>query len=118
MKKYTKISAKNKNEARIELHDKLNLTGSEISLNILPSDASVPFVHAHKENEEVYFVIKGTGTFVIDEEKIELNEGDFIKISPAGKRQIFAGENGITYLCIQTKTDSLTQYTADDAIIC
>ena len=55
---------------------------------------------------------------VLHEIDLELNEGDFIKISPAGKRQIFAGENGITYLCIQTKTDSLTQYTADDAIIC
>ena len=30
-------------EPRIELHDALNLTGAEISINALPAGASVPF---------------------------------------------------------------------------
>ena len=34
------------------------------------------------------------------------------------RKQIFAGEEGISYLCIQVKVDSLDQYTATDAIIC
>ena len=36
-----------------ELHEKLSLTGAEISLNELPAGANVPFVHSHKENEEI-----------------------------------------------------------------
>ena len=40
-------------ENRIELHEKLSLTGAEISLNELPAGANVPFVHSHKENEEI-----------------------------------------------------------------
>ena len=42
------------NEGRIELHETLSLTGAEISINKLPAGASVPFIHSHKNNEEIY----------------------------------------------------------------
>ncbi len=32
------------NEARVELHDKLSLTGAEVSINRLPAGAGVPSV--------------------------------------------------------------------------
>lgn len=115
MKNYSKVEKQA--GPRIELHDRLGLTGSEISVNELPAKAAVPFVHAHKQNEEVYYIVKGSGTFVIDGEEVALKEGDFVKIDPQGKRQIFAGANGIAYLCIQTKASSLEEYTAKDAII-
>ena len=49
MSNYTKIGKVD--GARTELHDKLGLTGAEISVNTLPAGASVPFVHAHKAND-------------------------------------------------------------------
>ncbi|HCP95919.1 MAG TPA: cupin domain-containing protein, partial [Anaerovibrio sp.] len=52
MKNYKKINVAN--DARTELHDSLQLTGAEISVNNLPAGASVPFVHYHKKNEEIY----------------------------------------------------------------
>lgn len=104
--------------ARTELHEKLGLTGAEVSINNLPAGASVPFVHSHKENEEIYIITEGSGTFKIDEDTIEINKGDAIKISPNGKRQLFAKETtGISYICIQVKENSLTEYTENDAII-
>jgi len=42
---------------RGELHDLLNLTGAEVSCNTLPAGASVPFVHHHTQNEEVYLIL-------------------------------------------------------------
>lgn len=39
------------NADRAELHEKLALTGAEVSINHLPAGASVPFVHAHRNNE-------------------------------------------------------------------
>lgn len=45
------------NEGRVELHDTLSLTGAEISINDLPAGANVPFVHSHKNNEEVYGIL-------------------------------------------------------------
>ena len=54
MKKYTKVNVGN--EPRTELHDLLGLTGAEISFNNLPAGAGVPFIHSHKNNEEIYIV--------------------------------------------------------------
>lgn len=116
MKNYSKIEKEA--GARVELHDKIGLTGSEISVNRLPANGSIPFVHAHKQNEEVYYIVEGEGKFAIDGEEFALKAGDFVKIAPRGKRQIFAGEGGLTYICIQTKAGSLEEYTANDAIIC
>ena len=106
------------NEGRVELHEKLSLTGAEISINQLPAGASVPFVHSHKNNEEIYGILSGKGKAVIDNETIELTAGDWLRISPAAKRQFFASqESDITYVCIQVKENSLSGFTADDAVL-
>ena len=116
MKNYNKISTKE--EPRTELHDALTLTGAEISINSLPAGASVPFVHSHKQNEEIYAILEGCGYAVIDGEKVELKAGDFVRISPAAKRQFFACEkSAIKYLCIQVKQNSLEGYTMTDAVV-
>ena len=116
MANYTKTNIGN--EGRVELHEALSLTGAEISINKLPAGASVPFVHSHKTNEEVYGIISGKGKVIIDGEEIALNAGDWVRISPTAKRQFFAAEDeGISYVCIQTKENSLESFTADDAVI-
>lgn len=58
------------NEGRVELHETLSLTGAEISINNLPAGANVPFVHSHKNNEEVYGILSGKGKVIIDGEEI------------------------------------------------
>ena len=116
MKNYTKTNIGN--EGRIELHEKLSLTGAEISINQLPAGASVPFVHSHKNNEEIYGIITGKGKAVIDSKEIELSAGDWLKIAPMAKRQFFAANDSkITYICIQVKENSLGGFTADDAVV-
>lgn len=116
MKNYSKISVAQ--DARTELHDKLSLTGAEISINNLPAGAGVPFVHAHKQNEEIYVVLAGKGKAVIDGETVALAAGDWVRISPAAKRQFSAAEDSaISFACIQVKENSLEGYTMDDAIV-
>ena len=46
-------------DARVELHDSLALTGAEVSINHLPAGAGVPFVHSHKQNEEITASFRG-----------------------------------------------------------
>ncbi len=106
-----------KDEGRVELHDLLELTGAEISINKLESNQNVPFIHSHKENEEIYYFFKGSGFIVIDDKKVEVKNGDWLKISPSSKRQIFAGNDGLSYICIQVKENSLNEFTVGDAII-
>ena len=106
------------NEARVELHDKLSLTGAEVSINRLPAGAGVPFVHAHKNNEEIYGILAGEGKAVIDGEEISLTAGDWLKVAPAAKRQFSAAAHtGVTFVCIQVRENSLGGFTAGDAIV-
>ncbi|MCM1133744.1 MAG: cupin domain-containing protein [Ruminococcus flavefaciens] len=116
MSTFSKVSVAE--DARTELHDKLSLTGAEISVNNLPAGVCVPFVHSHKQNEEIYVILAGSGKAEIDGETVELKAGDCLRIAPEAKRQFFAGnDTAISYACIQVKSDSLEAYTADDAVI-
>lgn len=116
MSNFMKVSSEN--APRVELHNKLGLTGAEISINTLLAGQSVPFIHSHKQNEEIYYIIDGSGKAVIDNEEIDLVSGDWIRISPVAERQFFASkDNSISYVCIQVKENSLEEFTANDAII-
>lgn len=117
MANYTKTNIGD--EARAELHDALGLTGAEVSVNQLPAGAGVPFVHAHRQNEEIYGIVAGSGFAVIDGEKVELAAGDWLRVAPEAKRQFSAAaDEGITYVCVQVKQGSLEAFTAGDAVMC
>ena len=62
MKNFSIVST-DQNAARTELHDRLGLTGAEVSINTIPAGGSVPFVHWHRKNEEIYGIISGSGRF-------------------------------------------------------
>ena len=116
MNNFKKISVVD--EARTELHDKLALTGAEISINTLPAGASVPFIHSHKQNEEIYAIINGKGYAVIDGERVDIKAGDWLCIVPSAKRQFFASDSAdLKYFCIQVRENSLEGYTMTDAIV-
>ena len=106
MSNYMKVSLEN--APRVELHDKLGLTGAEISINTISAGECVPFVHSHKQNEEIYYILSGSGKVIIDNEEINLATGDWVRISPIANRQFFASkDNSISFICIQTKEISL-----------
>jgi mannose-6-phosphate isomerase-like protein (cupin superfamily) len=103
---------------RVTLKGGLALTGSEVSVNELPAGVSVPFVHSHKRNEEVYLILKGKGQFYIDGDEFDVEEGSVIRVDPAGARCLRAdGRTPIRYVCIQTEASSLVQSTQDDAVV-
>jgi len=117
MKNFSKYSV-SEGQPRVELHDQLALTGAEVSINELPAGASVPFVHYHKQNEEIYLIQSGKGKMVVDDEEIALNAGDWLRVAPAGRRQIFAAaDSALRYICIQVKENSLEGYTMNDGVV-
>ena len=103
---------------RAELHDALKLTGCEVSFNNLPAGVAVPFVHKHKENEELYLIVKGSGEFFLGGEIITLAAGDCVRVAPACERCIKAGNEGLSFYCIQTKAGSLEHFTSTDGELC
>lgn len=107
-----------KDVQRETLHDALALTGTEISVNQLAAGASSPFVHSHKQNEEVYIVVRGRGAFQVDGEEFEIAEGSAIRVDPEGKRSIKAADGeGLIYICVQAGCGSLTQFTRTDGVV-
>jgi len=102
---------------RVEIGDSLALTGSEISVNCLLAGDGSKFVHTHKQNEEVYLILSGSGVFYVDGEEFPVREGSVVRVDPDGRRAMKAGEERLLYICIQTKQDSLTQKTMNDGVI-
>ena len=101
---------------RVELHEALGLTGAEVSINTVPPNCGVPFVHVHTNNEELYIVLEGKGELWIDGEPLPIQAGDSFRIDPAGKRAIrAAADSSLKYICIQTKAHSLGGFTMTDA---
>ena len=89
------------------LKDLLGSAGMEMSLNVVPPGGGIPFLHKHKANDEVYFVVGGRGQFLVDGQTIDVREGSVVRISPAGAR---AWRNNsdlpLYFLCIQYRADS------------
>ena len=98
--------------------DALGSKGIEASFQMMPPGMSVPFLHTHDQNEELYVVIKGDGEFQVDDEKFAVSEGSVVKVMPKGKRTWRnTGTEPLVMLCLQYKEGSLTQSTLADGTI-
>jgi mannose-6-phosphate isomerase-like protein (cupin superfamily) len=93
----------------------LKSTGVEISFQILPPHTNIPFLHSHKNHEEIYFFLKGSGQFQVDESIIEIKEGSIIRIAPDGKRT-WRNNSGkpMIFMVIQSQAGTLDNYTVLD----
>ena len=101
------------------LHDALGLTSCEISINSTPKGFKVPFSHKHKQNEEVYIVLKGNGIITVGENKINVQEGSAVRVAAGVARTIEnIGDGVFDFICIQAKENSLTQFGFGDAELC
>ncbi|MFC4768391.1 cupin domain-containing protein [Effusibacillus consociatus] len=112
------MSGGRKARGKLFLKEVLALNGMEVSLNKLPAGAAVPFYHQHRENEELYIFIKGTGQFQVDGQVLEVQEGTVIRVVPKGIR---TWRNNSTedlyYIVIQAAENSLNAWTRTDGVI-
>ena len=105
-------------EGKAFVKDVLGTTSVELSFGSLAPYEAVPFFHHHKQNEEVYVVLRGKGTFVLDNEEIDVESGSVIRIAPEVSRCTKnTGNEPLVYICIQGKAGSLEQYTMTDGVI-
>ena len=54
--------------------------------------------HADSNQEEVYFVVRGSGVMRIDGEDVELRRGRFIRVDPGSTRVPIAGDDGVEFV--------------------
>lgn len=71
-----------------------------VSRETLAPGFRVPFGHTHREQEEVYVVLRGSGRIKIADEIVELAEGDLVRVAPGVWRCTEAGPDGMTILAV------------------
>jgi uncharacterized cupin superfamily protein len=60
------------------------------------------FGHRHEQDEEVYVILRGSGRMRLDDEEIEVEELDAIRVAPGVMRAFEAGEEGLQLLAFGT----------------
>ena len=73
-------------------------------LRLKPSQRS-PFGHKHESAEEVYVVLSGSGRMKLDDEIIEVESLDAIRVSPEVTRAFEAGPGGLEVLAVGARHD-------------
>lgn len=59
-----------------------------------------PHDHSENDHEEIYILLDGTATIVVDGEQVELEAGDAVWIPPEATRQIRNGETESAFVLV------------------
>jgi mannose-6-phosphate isomerase-like protein (cupin superfamily) len=59
-----------------------------------------PFGHRHREQEEAYVVVSGSGKIRVDDDVIELKQWDVIRVAPTAVRAFEGGPDGLELVAI------------------
>ncbi len=60
----------------------------------------MPWGHRHREQEEAYVVVGGSGRAKLDGEVVELTAWDVLRVAPTVVRSFEAGPEGLEVICI------------------
>jgi mannose-6-phosphate isomerase-like protein (cupin superfamily) len=78
-----------------------------LSLFKLAPNFRIPFGHKHKDQEEVYVVVRGTGRIKVEDDVVDVAEWDAIRFDKNTMRNVEAGPDGIEYLAFGAGDDPL-----------
>jgi quercetin dioxygenase-like cupin family protein len=83
------------------LSEPLGVSTFKLNRLELPAGAEGPeHDHAADGEEEVYAVLEGGGTLRVDGDEVALTPGVFVFCSPEARRQMVAGDSGLTWIGI------------------
>ena len=106
MANYTKVNLKRDVDDSAEQHGlapelearfaslPLELKESAISYQRFAPNHRLPFGHRHQDQEELYLLVSGTARLKLDDEVVEIEQWDAIRIPPETMRCIEAGPDG------------------------
>jgi mannose-6-phosphate isomerase-like protein (cupin superfamily) len=78
----------------------LELEHSGLTYQRVPPGYRFPYGHTHKTQEEVYVVVGGSGGMKLDDEIVELEKWDAVRVPPGTWRGYEAGPEGLELLVI------------------
>src|SRR4029079_3251549 len=56
--------------------------------------------HSHREQEEVYLVVSGSGRVKLDDEIIDLKQWDVVRVAPSTVRAFEGGPDGLELVAV------------------
>jgi mannose-6-phosphate isomerase-like protein (cupin superfamily) len=59
-----------------------------------------PMGHSHREQEEVYVVVNGSGRIKLNDDIVELRQWDVVRVAPATVRALEGGADGLELIAI------------------
>jgi mannose-6-phosphate isomerase-like protein (cupin superfamily) len=89
-------------EARFA-HGELNAERTGFSLQTVKPGKRHAIVHRHKEMEEIYVVISGSGRVKLDDQIEEIGELDAIRVGPSVTRSFEASDDGLEFLAFSPR---------------
>jgi mannose-6-phosphate isomerase-like protein (cupin superfamily) len=105
-------------KGKVFVGELLKSTSAEISFSVIPPMTEIPFMHQHRNHEEIYIILRGSGQFQVDGSVFDISEGSVIRVSPNGKRTYRNNsENPLIFLCIQNQVGSLNSFTVEDGFL-
>jgi mannose-6-phosphate isomerase-like protein (cupin superfamily) len=99
-------------EARFA-HGDLDAEQIGISLQRVKPGKRHAFAHRHKEAEEVYVVISGSGRVKLDDEVKEIGELDAIRVAPSVTRAFEAGDDGLELVAFSPRAQGDAEIVED-----
>jgi quercetin dioxygenase-like cupin family protein len=71
-----------------------------VSLFRYAANLRSPMAHSHREQEEAYVVVGGSGRILLDDEVHELRHWDVVRVAPEVVRAFEAGPEGLEIVAI------------------
>jgi quercetin dioxygenase-like cupin family protein len=71
-----------------------------VSLFRYAANLRSPMAHSHREQEEAYLVVGGSGRVLLDDELQELRQWDVVRVAPEVVRSFEAGPEGLDIVAI------------------
>ncbi|MCL2289739.1 MAG: cupin domain-containing protein [Bacteroidetes bacterium] len=117
IKSYSLIHEKTGKEVKgkVFVKEPTKATGTEISFTTVLPKSELGYFHIHHRNEETYIILKGSGYYQVDDDCFPVQAGSIIRVAPEGVRSLCnTAEEEMLFICIQSKENSLEEYTAGD----
>jgi mannose-6-phosphate isomerase-like protein (cupin superfamily) len=64
------------------------------------SNLRAEMAHSHREQEEAYVVVGGSGRVLLDDEVLELRQWDVVRVAPEVVRAFEAGPEGLEMIAV------------------
>ena len=101
-------------EARFA-NSELKAENTGLAYHVLRPNKRQGFAHRHDEAEEIYVVLSGSGRIKLDEDVVELETMDAVRLAPSVVRALEAGPDGLELLAFGPRHEADGEIVAIDS---